>query len=216
MNRWSRAEKLALLTLIVAILGTIATWASVPGLQLFIGLGSRAKSDPMSVRPSNNSSTSTENPQPKNGASNDSLLQFTNYGISFNYERSMNLSTKDVSDGIIITLKYPKSLIAMITIYSAPKKIEETQKDLIEGLQQKFKSLSTQPFQSSGRTIYRKIHGTERQGQIVEDQLAGLDFKTEVYTFFMGDKVVSLVLQNGTNESDIASRLFGIISDSLE
>ncbi len=88
--------------------------------------------------------------------------------------------------------------------------------NLMESFQNEYTSRKAQFLKGSGSHVKRRIHGVEREGQVLEYTLGGQRMKTEVYAFQKGKRVVALILQHDVSEADLAKKHFSIITESLE
>lgn len=144
------------------------------------------------------------------------VLQYAGNGISFNYDSAMTIEVEKDLGVVTVTVNSTASPMAMIQIYSAPLTPDEVRNQLIQSLQQEFKTRGAEFLQDSGKTIKRKIRDTEREGQYLRLLLGGEQMKMEIFAFQKGSNIMCVMLQHLESDAELAKRYFSLITDSLQ
>lgn len=143
-------------------------------------------------------------------------LRFSGFGVQFTYPRDMTVSTEDLGGVTIITLECVESPLAILQVYRAPLPPMDVEQNLVSSLRKEFLARQGVVQQSEGTQTRRMIHGVEREGRLLEGVMAGEAFRTEVYAFPTGSRVLALVLQHQAFDAELAERYFSVITASLE
>lgn len=144
------------------------------------------------------------------------VLQFAAHGMSFNYDSSMKVDVETELGVVTVTVNSAASPMAMVQLYPAPATPDVVRSQLLQGLQEEFKSRGAQFLPDSGKTVKRQIRGMDREGQSLQFLLGGERMRMEVYAFQRGNTVMSVMLQHLEVDAELAKKSFSVITDSLQ
>lgn len=144
------------------------------------------------------------------------VLQFSEHGVSFNYDSSMKVEVTKELGVVTIAVESIASPIAMIQIHSVPAKPNEVRDALIQTLREEYKSRGVEFLEGSGGPVKRQFRGMDREGQYFEFLLGGERMRAEVYAFQKGNTVMSVMFQHITSDVELAKKHFSVISNSLQ
>ena len=144
------------------------------------------------------------------------VLQFSDHGVSFNYDSSMKVEVTKELGVVTIAVESIASPIAMIQIHSVPAKPNEVRDALIQTLREEYKSRGVEFLEGSGGPVKRQFRGMDREGQYFEFLLGGERMRAEVYAFQKGNTVMSVMFQHITSDVELAKKHFSVISNSLQ
>jgi hypothetical protein len=144
------------------------------------------------------------------------VLQFSDHGVSFNYDSSMKVEVTKELGVVTIAVESIASPIAMIQIHSVPAKPNEVRDVLIQTLREEYKSRGVEFLEGSGGPVKRQFRGMDREGQYFEFLLGGERMRAEVYAFQKGNTVMSVMFQHITSDVELAKKHFSVISNSLQ
>ena len=144
------------------------------------------------------------------------VLQFSEHGVSFNYDSSMKVEITKELGVVTISVESIASPIAMIQVHSAPQNPDEVRDALLQSLREEYKSRGAEFLEGSGKTVKRQFRGTDREGQYLEFLLGGERMRAEIYAFQKGNTVMSIMLQHLVSDVELAKRNFSVITNSLQ
>lgn len=159
--------------------------------------------------------TTTQDDNHQKVVTGEEILSYTKKGISFNYDSSMKVSSEDDPEGITIKIESELSPMVAIQEYRSAINPEDVVSTLIEGLKNALIEKKVVVSDMSVTDASMMILSENRSGKSVDFVIKGLRHKTSFFAVPASNRIIGLIFQYSTDDTELARKQFETIADSL-
>ncbi len=140
-------------------------------------------------------------------------------GVAFSYPNDLSVERTVRASGVLLKLKSPLQFVALIQVLSGEDDPAALQSKVVADIRARLESTGVTPADVAVAPAEHEIAGAARKGTVMRYQIHGKtirrSFTSEIYTFPLGNHVVSLLFETPDTERSNANAAFQEIEKTL-